>query len=200
MIDELPSHWWATFKVNSGSPLRFTWLSSLRLSPCSIAYHFPSPTICLLVFHTHCHLSPQSSSPSSLQCQSIWLSCALSRSPSHSLPPLSLIFGPIQPSFFFSLESHGVFAQVALSALKLVCSPFLSLSVFSYSPSWCSSFRQLMENKISTIERGAFQDLKELERLWVTFCNWSRRYFILTPFLRENMLPCLLNKKMWVVC
>lgn len=26
-------------------------------------------------------------------------------------------------------------------------------------------FSQLMENKISTIERGAFQDLKELERL-----------------------------------
>lgn len=24
-----------------------------------------------------------------------------------------------------------------------------------------------MENKITTIERGAFQDLKELERLWV---------------------------------
>lgn len=26
-------------------------------------------------------------------------------------------------------------------------------------------FSQLMENRISTIERGAFQDLKELERL-----------------------------------
>lgn len=177
MIDELPSHWWATFKVNSGSLLRFTWLSSLHLARCSIVYHFPSPTICLLlVFHTRCHLSPPSPPPSPLQCQSIWLSCALS--PSHSLPPLSLIFGPIQPSFFFSLESHGVFAQVAPSALTLCVFYFLCLSVFSYSLSWCFSFRQLMENKISTIERGAFQDLKELERLWVTFCNWSSQYFV----------------------
>lgn len=126
----------------------------------SITFH-PQQSVFFLFFTPA--VSPPSPPPSPLQCQSIWLSCALS--PSHSLPPLSLIFGPIQPSFFFSLESHGVFAQVAPSALTLCVFYFLCLSVFSYSLSWCFSFRQLMENKISTIERGAFQDLKELERL-----------------------------------
>lgn len=40
------------------------------------------------------------------------------------------------------------------------------LSPISYHrPLSVFPFRQLMENKITTIERGAFQDLKELERL-----------------------------------
>lgn len=43
--------------------------------------------------------------------------------------------------------------------------------------SWCFSFRQLMENKITTIERGAFQDLKELERLWVHFLSSNQVHF-----------------------
>lgn len=50
------------------------------------------------------------------------------------------------------------------------------LSPISYHrPLSVFPFRQLMENKITTIERGAFQDLKELERLWVTLCNQRQR-------------------------
>lgn len=53
-------------------------------------------------------------------------------------------------------------------ALRFPIFPFFCrrLSPISYHrPLSVFPFRQLMENKITTIERGAFQDLKELERL-----------------------------------
>lgn len=77
------------------------------------------------------------------------------------------------------LENLSVFSQIVLSTPLLRTR--LSITLFpAISPPpffsfrlvasclilcWCFSFRQLMENKITTIERGAFQDLKELERL-----------------------------------
>lgn len=82
------------------------------------------------------------------------------------------------PAIFllFFLASYGFITQITLSALTLCVSlslsfpPLLSFlfllsNSHSLTLSWCFSLRQLMENKITTIERGAFQDLKELERL-----------------------------------
>lgn len=49
--------------------------------------------------------------------------------------------------------------------------PFVFLfSLFFSFNFWflCHFYRQLMENQINVVERGAFDDMKELERLWVS--------------------------------
>lgn len=132
-------------------------VSSLSCCLNSLSLSISTNLSSLLVFHTHCHLSSRSLAPSPPQRQSVWLVLALSRSPSHSLPLLSFIFGPIRPSFLFSVE---IFPSSDCFFLRLFFFFFNS-----HTLPLCFSFRQLMENKITTIERGAFQDLKELERL-----------------------------------
>lgn len=159
--------------------------NGLSLSICTNLFFFFFPS------HTHCHLSSPSLPPSALSSVDLF---APSHSPSPPLPPLSLSLTLLSlapsshlSSLFYS-ASHHVITQIALSALwweTLRVSPSLSFFSLSLCPisycltlSWCFSSRQLMENKISTIERGAFQDLKELERLWVTFCNRGGRHFM----------------------
>ena len=198
MIDESLSIWWASFKVNSGSLSTRCWLSSLSLFlslslslAVSMVYHFPPPPVCFssslptptATYLPHLSLPPLS--PASITLPRL----ALLHLP---LPPLSLSLLSLAPSshlscLFYS-ASLRVITQIALSALwweTLLVSLSLSFFSFSLCPisycltlSWCFSSRQLMENKISTIERGAFQDLKELERLWVTFCNRGGRHFM----------------------
>lgn len=95
---------------------------------------------------------------------------------------LFFIFASILPLFFgISASFHKWFCRlhcfilVSPSPLSQPCLPLFLLLVSScLNLYWCFSFRQLMENKITTIERGAFQDLKELERLWVPFCHQIR--------------------------
>lgn len=122
-------------------------------------------------FHTQCCLILLYFSLSLLS--SVNLLCPISL----RLSLLSLIAGPIQPSFsffFFGLlwfhhtnhpvSSHALCLSITLLP-PLMSFLFLLSNSHSLTLSWCFSLRQLMENKITTIERGAFQDLKELERL-----------------------------------
>lgn len=125
-------------------------VSALPSWAFSSVYHIPSSLVCLLTlfFCPHFDLT--------------------------HFALLFLISASIAPLFFGISVS---FAQMVLSTPLL--STRLSIPLFpATSPpfpfrlvssclilSWCFSFRQLMENKITTIERGAFQDLKELERL-----------------------------------
>lgn len=148
-------------------------VSTLLLCAFSSVYHIPSSLKCLLMLF---------------------------------FPP------PLRPGTFYSFLSYlclhlasflwnlSVFSQLVLSTpLLYTC---LSITLFpAISPpfsfclvssclilSWCFSFRQLMENKITTIERGAFQDLKELERLWVQFFLSSNQVFIqIKTEMREKM-------------
>lgn len=160
------------------------WLSSLSLFALTF-YHFPPPSVCFSSVFTPTvnyllHL-----------CLPL-LSCALSHSLLHLLLLFSaLIYGPTQPSSSLSLASHRFDTQITLPALMLCVSlyhclppssPFVESNCFTLSP--CFTFRQLMENKITTIERGAFQDLKELERLWVTLPHW--RFLCLYTFHFKN--------------
>lgn len=117
---------------------------SLSLSlAVSTFYHFPSPPIRF----PFCFFTPTAtyllhlSLPLLSRCQSLWLYRSLSHTPSPSLPRLSLIWGLIQPSTSFSLASHGVIAQIALSALMLhvslyhcLCLPLLFCFLLSHSP------------------------------------------------------------------
>lgn len=122
------------------------------------------------------------------------ISCALS----------SLSYRWPHPAIFllFFLASYGFITQITLSALTLCVSLSLSFpplmsflfllsNSHSLTLSWCFSLRQLMENKITTIERGAFQDLKELERLWVMMC-WRH---CVNLILYKISLPSLKNPK-----
>lgn len=146
----------------------------------SALYHFPSPPVCLLVFHTHRHLS----SPY-LSFHDLLTVNAPSRCPSQSSHLHQAIALPFfgfrrclctpklktlsQLSWFMCLCLASVFPLLLFFCCR-------RLSPISYHrPRSVFPFRQLMENKITTIERGAFQDLKELERLWVTLCNQRQR-------------------------
>lgn len=171
MTDELLSHWWATFTVNPG----FEWdLQCLHTS-----------LVCFFVSLSHpffTHLSPHVVFPPSLRPDTFYF----------SLSYLCLHLA----SFLWNLS---VFSQMVLSTPLLYIR--LSIALFpAISPpfsfrlvssclilSWCFSFRQLMENKITTIERGAFQDLKELERLWVQFFLSSNQVFTQIKIERGKM-------------
>lgn len=177
MMDESLSNWWASFKVNSGALSTCCWLSPLSLSCCFniLSLSVSTNPFFLLFFpHDRCHLSSQSRPPSPLPRQSLvpWLSFTSSSSFLSYLWPHPAVFAP----FLWPLK-----VSMHKSPCQCVCVS-LSLSFFSLllilSISRCLSFRQLMENKITTIERGAFQDLKELERLWVTLLCRSIRHFI----------------------
>ena len=162
---------------------------SLLLFQQSITFHLHQSVFLLPPFpHPLPPIFPISPSLCSLQRRSL---CPVSLSfTSSSSSPRSLISGPIQPSFLpflfgpLTVSSHKSLCQLSDGRLfvSLCHSLFLSLSLrpisYCLTLSWCFSSRQLMENKISTIERGAFQDLKELERLWVTFYKRGGRHFM----------------------
>lgn len=210
MIDESLSNWWASFKVNSGALSTRCWLSPLFLAffKPSITFHLHQSAF--LLFFTPSaawsfSISPSLSSPVSISCalsHSVFLFSLLSVAPSSHLSP-------------FFLASYGFITQITLSALTLCVSlslsfpPLLSFlfllsNSHSLTLSWCFSLRQLMENKITTIERGAFQDLKELERLWVMMCwrhcvNWIL-YKISLPDLKnsKNAHACRFILYIWI--
>lgn len=101
----------------------------------------------------------------------LFLSLILSSAPSAHLS--SFLWNP-------TVSLHNPLGQLSCS-VRLSRLPYFHI-FFLFSPiSYCHSLlvfplRQLMENKITTIERGAFQDLKELERLWVTIRGTSIVY------------------------
>lgn len=134
------------------------------LSAVLTFYHFPSPPNLFLffLFHTGCHFTSPYPPLSSLWCQSLLASLVpLSFTSSSSylwpLPAISLLF-------FAFLRYCCKNCSVSSRAVS-VSDCFFAVWFLIVSLSWCLFFRQLMENKITTIERGAFQDLKELERL-----------------------------------
>lgn len=146
-------------------------------STISALYHFLSLPVYHLVFHTHRHLSslylPFRALLTSV-CLAPWCPVSLSFTISSSPPCYLQLHQAIALPFFGFRWCLCTRKQKTVSSLgSCVCVlplffPFFCrrLSPFSYHrPRSVFPFRQLMENKITTIERGAFQDLKELERL-----------------------------------
>lgn len=144
----------------------------------SALYHSLSLPVCLLlVFHTHRHLSSPYLLFHALLTVNLF-SCLVPH-----LAVLHFLFFPAvlstapsghRSSFLWIFD--GVCAHTRKKTLSqlswftclwLACVlPFFAaVSVQFHRPLSLFPFRQLMENKITTIERGAFQDLKELERL-----------------------------------
>lgn len=136
-----------------------------------------------------------------LQCRHTSLVCffiSLSHPFFTHLSPHSVFPPLLRPDTFYSSLSYlclhlasflwiSVFSQMVLSTPRLYTRLSITLSRANFPPCsfrlvsscliLCWFFRQLMENKITTIERGSFQDLKELERLWVHFLS-SNQFFL----------------------
>lgn len=154
-------------------------VSTTLLRAFSPVYHIPSSLICLLTlfFYPHFDLT-------------------------HFTLLSFFIFASISPLFFgISVSFHKWFCQphcfilVSPSLRSLPCLSIFSVCLVSSCLNlyWCFSFRQLMENKITTIERGAFQDLKELERLWVQIFLSSNQIFteITTKMRKKDVVVTL---------
>lgn len=141
--------------------------------------HFPSSPICLLlVVHTHRHLSSPSLPFHALLTVNLFSLLVLSFTFSPSRPCYLRLHQAIALPFFgirwcFCTQKKKKLSQLSwfmclCLALRFPIFPIFCrrLSPISYRrPLSVFPLRQLMENKITAIERGAFQDLKELERL-----------------------------------